>query len=722
MLPATLTPVLPSLPVALVRVAVAMATALAPPALAQAADAPAQIVIVGSGSAQRAFDTPYAVSVVDADTLRSAGPMVNLSESLSRVPGLAVNSRQNYAQDLQISSRGFGARSTFGVRGLRLYADGVPASTPDGQGQVAHFDLANAQRVEVLRGPFSALYGSSSGGVIALVSARPSRPEAAAGIDLGADGLRQWRATIESPLSGGFDLRLSASGFHTDGLRPQSAADRRLFNARLGWQGASDRVTLHASWHEQPADDPLGLTRAQFDADPGQTAPEALAFDTRKTVAQHQLGVQWRHAFSGDARWMPAEATLAVYAGARQVTQFLAIPVATQGNPRHPGGVVDFGRDYLGADLRFVWRWSLGDDRQAELVAGAAVDEQNEARRGYANFTGTGAARVLGVQGRLRRDEANRAATRDVFAQWRADIARDWALTLGARSGRLAVRSVDAYLSNGDDSGALHYTYTVPVVALQWRASPRLNLYVSRGRGHETPTLTELAYRPDGSAGFNDALRPQRSRQVELGAKWRDGGLAVDAALFRADTRDEIGIATNAGGRSTFTNVGRTRREGVELAATWQIAPAWRTQAALTWLVATYTDGFLTCAGVPCTAPTVPVAAGNRIAGTMRKSTFAELAWRVAPATEVGAELRGQGGMMVNDVNSDATRGTWVSALRATHRVPAGTGTLDLLLRVDNLTDRRYAGSIVVADANARFFEPAPGRTWLLSATWRQNW
>lgn len=703
--------------------ALALAAALiVPGAAAQDADTPQQVVIVGSGSEQRAFDTPYAVSVVDAAALRSAGPMVNLSESLARVPGLSVNSRQNYAQDLQISSRGYGARATFGVRGIRLVADGVPASTPDGQGQVAHFDLANAQRVEVLRGPFSALYGSSSGGVIALVSARPTRPEAAAGIDLGSDGLRQWRATVESPLGGGYDLRVSASGFHTDGPRPQSAADRRLFNARLGWQGETDRVTLHASWHEQPADDPLGLTRAQFDADPGQTAPEALAFDTRKTVAQHQLGVQWRHAFGAGSAWTPAEAALAAYAGARRVTQFLAIPVATQSNPRHPGGVVDFGRDYLGADLRFVWRWALADGRQAELVAGAAVDEQNEARRGYENFTGSGAARVLGVQGRLRRDEANRAATRDVFAQARADLARDWSATVGVRSGRLSVRSVDAYLANGDDSGALHDTYTVPVAALQWRASPRLNLYVSSGRGHETPTLTELAYRPDGSAGFNDALRPQRSRQVELGAKWRDGRVSADAAVFRADTRDEIGIATNAGGRSTFTNVGRTRREGVELAGRWQVTPAWRAQAALTWLDATYTDGFLTCAGIPCTTPTLPVAAGNRIAGTVRKSAFAELAWQATPRTELGAELRGQGGMMVNDVNSDATRGTWVSALRVTHRVPVGPGTVDLLARVDNLTDRRYAGSVVVGDANARFFEPAPGRTWLLSATWRQGW
>jgi iron complex outermembrane receptor protein len=528
---------------------------------------------------------------------------------------------------------------------------------------------------------------------------------------------------VAAPLDGGFDLRASASAFATDGLRPHSAAQRRLVNLRLGWQGANDRVVLQVNRHDQPADDPLGLTRAQFDADPGQTTPQATQFNTRKTVAQEQAGVHWRHRFDAAAApAAPAELAASAYVGSRAVTQWLAIAAGTQANPRHPGGVIDFDRSYLGADLRLVWRMALPGARQAELIAGAAWDEQTEARRGYENFIGSGAAQQLGVTGRLRRDEQNLARTRDVYAQARVDLAADWAATLGVRHGRLGIRTDDAYLANGDDSGALAFSYTTPVAALQWRAAPTLNLYASAGRGFESPTLTELAYRPDGAPGFNRTLAPQKGRQLELGAKWRGDAVAIDAALFRADTRGEIGIATNAGGRSTFTNVGRTRREGAELSARWQIARDWRTQVAVTWLDAIYRDGFLACAGIPCTAPTVPVAAGNRIAGTMAKSGFAELAWRVAAHTELGAELRAQGSIAVNDVNSDATRGVWVGALRALHTVPLGAGRLELLARIDNLGDRRYAGSVIVGDANGRFFEPAPGRTWLLGATWRQGW
>src|SRR5512137_553674 len=235
------------------------------PAVAQTTVPQESIVITGSGAEKRAFDTPYAVGSVDAEALRSAGPMVNLSEAMARVPGLVVNLRNNYAQDLQISSRGFGARATFGVRGIRLYADGIPASGPDGQGQVSHFDLAGAQRIEVLRGPFSALYGNSSGGVISLVSAAPTERRYFIDGDVGSNGLQQWRLGIEAPLEGGFNIRASLSGFEIDGFRPQSSAERKLANVRLGWDGERDRVVVVLNALDQPALDPLGLSRAQLD-------------------------------------------------------------------------------------------------------------------------------------------------------------------------------------------------------------------------------------------------------------------------------------------------------------------------------------------------------------------------------------------------------------------------------------------------------------------------
>jgi iron complex outermembrane receptor protein len=679
-------------------------------------DAPTEsIVIIGAAIERRAFDAPYAVGVVDAEALRSAGPMVNLSEALARVPGLTVNLRNNYAQDLQISSRGFGARASFGVRGMRLYSDGIPAAGPDGQGQVSHFDLAGADRIEILRGPFSALYGNSSGGVIALASAAPTETRIGMDLDVGAAGLAQWRFTVAAPLQGGFNVRASASWFDIKGFRPQSAAERELANVRLGWHGERDSVVVVLNALDQPAQDPLGLTRAQIDADPDQTTPQATQFDTRKTTRQTQLGAQWQHRFS-DAGAL-RRGTLMAYAGQRSVTQWQAIAPATQANVRHPGGVIDFDRSYQGVDARLLWQWG-----GVRLVAGAALDRQQEDRRGFENFIGTGAAQVLGVTGALRREEDNRARSRDLYAQAEFDLGAQWSASLGARHGRLNVTSSDRYLSNGNDSGALDFSYTTPVAALRWQPTSSVSLYASAGRGHESPTLNELAYRPDGNPGFNTALGAQTSRQFELGAKWRVGSdLALDAALFQAHTDDEIGVQTNAGGRSTFQNVGRTKRQGAELALRWRIAPAWRTQLAATVLDARYRDGFLTCAGVPCAAPTVPVPAGNRIAGTSPRSGFAELVWSQG-GLEIGAEARGQARVAVNDVNGDFAAGHGLVGLRALWRAKLGTGTLELLARVDNLADRRVTGSVIVNEGNQRFFEPAAGRNGLLSVRWQHGY
>ncbi|MBE0549816.1 MAG: TonB-dependent receptor [Rubrivivax sp.] len=706
--------------------------ALALPAAAQTPPAPAPadtIVVIGSGAEQRVFDTPYAVGVVDAAELRSAGPMVNLSEALARVPGLVVNLRNNYAQDLQISSRGFGARASFGVRGMRLYSDGIPAAGPDGQGQVSHFDLAGAERVEVLRGPFSALYGNGSGGVISLLSSAPRQRAYSVDVDAGSAGLRQLRVGIDAPLDNGFSLRASLSGFRIDGFRPHSEAQRTLGNVRLGYEGERDRVVVVLNALDQPAQDPLGLTRAQFEADPDQTTPQATQFDTRKNTRQTQAGAHWRHRYT-DAGAL-RESLLTVYQGRRAVTQWQAIPVATQVNPgnpvlseRQPGGIIDFDRDYRGVDARWVWRWALGAEHGAQLVAGAAFDDSREDRRGFENFVGSGAAPVLGVTGRLRRDEHNRVEAKSAYAQGEFQLGPRWAATLGVRSGRVGFRSDDRYIVGGnlDDSGALAYRYTNPVAAVQWRASDGLHVYLSAGRGFESPTFNELAYRSDGSAGFNTELKAQGSKQVELGAKWRAAalGLAIDAAVFDARTDDEIGVATNRGGRASFRNVDRTERRGVEVDLRWRIASAWRAQLAATWLRASYADGFFVCSAVPCLVPNVPVAAGNRIAGTVARSAYAEMVW--APgAAEFGIEARAQGRQAVNEINSDFASGYGLLALRALWRLDLGPGQLELLGRVDNLADRRVAGSVIVNEANQRFFEPAAGRSLLLSARWSQR-
>ena len=689
------------------------------------------VLVSGAVSERTLSDAPYAATVIDAQTLRGAGPMINLSEALIRVPGLTANNRQNYAQDLQLSSRGFGARAPFGVRGLRLYTDGIPATMPDGQGQVAHFDIASASRVEVLRGPFSALYGNSSGGVIALTSAPVRERFAALDLDAGSAGLRQTRISAGAPLGEGWETRASLSHMETDGQRPQSAARRTSGEGRLAWTGAQDRVLVLLNGIDQRAQDPLGLTAAQLAADPDQTASQALQFDTRKNVRQTQLGGRWSHRFADDKPLSLSESRVTAYAGRRAVSQWQAIAVAAQTPPGSGGGVVDFHRRYDGVDGRLVWR--VGDGR---LATGLNLERQRDDRQGYENFIGTGASQRLGVTGALRRDEDNDAVTREAYAQLELPLTPSLEASAGVRAGRVTLSAKDRFLANGDDSGSLRFGYANPALGLGWKPMSSLLLHAAVGRGFESPTLNELAYRADGLGGFNTALRPQKSRQLELGAKWRGEALELDATAFQIETRDEIGVLSNSGGRASYQNVGRTRRHGAELATTWRPAPRWQTQLAVSTLEARYRDGFLTCSGTPCPVATVPVAAGRRIAGTNGGSAYAELAWRqgaatIAPGTgeatagsagrwaggavallnELALEWRGVRATAVNDVNSESAAGYGVWNLRARGGARIGAIRWELIARIDNLADRRYAGSVIVNDGNGRYYEPAPGRS-----------
>lgn len=680
-------------------------------ALAQEAGAPstlAPLVVTATRVQAPAFDVPASIDRIELDPSRSAQAQVNLSENLGGVPGLLARDRQNYAQDLQISVRGFGARSAFGIRGVRLYVDEIPATLPDGQGQISNVELGSAERIEVLRGPFSALYGNASGGVIQVFTEDGRVPPALSvnGVT-GSNGLVRLGTKV-SGTEGGFGYVASASRMRTDGFREHSAAERNIANLKATLAlGHGSRLTLVANRLSLPsAQDPLGLTRAQMEADPRSVDPAALAFDTRKSVAQSQGGAVLEQRI--DAR---NALRLLVYGGQREIQQFQSIPTGPQANPLHPGGVIVLGRNYSGADLRWTLK-SADAGRGWNVVAGLAYDLLNEHRQGYQNFIGS----VLGVQGELRRDEQNRVASLDPYvqAQWR--FAPAWTLNAGLRRSHVAFDSTDHYIvaPNPDDSGSASYGATLPVLGLMFDLSPSVHLYATAGRGFETPTLNELAYRPGGETGLNFALKPATSRSVEAGVKLRGAAWGdASAALFETRTDDEIVTLSNSGGRSTYQNAGSTRRRGLELEWVRRFADALRMQASVTWLDARYQDGFSTCSGVPCLTPNLAIPAGNRLPGLARSAAFASLAWAPPQGWHAGVQLRLLSNVVVNDANTDAAAGFAVASVNAGYLLHAGRWTLNGFARVDNLFDRRYVGSIIVGDGNGRFFEPAPGRSWL---------
>jgi iron complex outermembrane receptor protein len=676
------------------------------------------VVVTATREGRDPLSTPAAVTRIDGDLLRDGKLQINLSETLARVPGLTAANRENYAQDLQISIRGFGARSTFGVRGVRLYADGIPATMPDGQGQVSHFSLGGAASVEVLRGPFSALYGNSSGGVIAITTEDGADPRRIS-LDLMAGSRDTTRGAFAVRGAGWLNYALDASTFSTDGAREHSAARRDSGNLKLTRAVGNGKITFIASTVSMPeAQDPLGLSRVEFDADATRATPVALQFNTRKTVRQTQGGMLYEQPF-GVSESGSQKVSLSLYGGNRTIEQYQSIAVGAQTPATSPGGVIDLGRDYRGVDLRWRITQALGGGKLA-FTAGLAHEVLDEARKGFRNFTGTGATQVLGVKGVLRRDEDNKLTSTDPYLQAEYDLGSLTAIA-GVRQTKVKFDSKDNYIATGNpnDSGQASFKGTLPVLGLNWRMQQNWSVYASVARGFETPTFNEIAYRPGGQTGLNFDLKPSRSNHAELGTKWRSAdGLRLDAALFNVSTKDELVVLTNTGGRSTFQNATRTTRKGVELAASADITPAISVTAAATLLDAKYQDGFRTCTATPCATANVAVPAGNRIPGIARGTGYVEAAWRFTAKSKLAAEWRSSGKVFVNDLNTDAAPSYNVINLVLTSEYKLGEGTFKPVLRVDNVGDKKYAGSVIVNDGNGRFFEPAAPRTVYVGVSW----
>lgn len=619
------------------------------------------------------------------------------------IPSLQIRNRENYAQDLQLSMRGFGARSTFGVRGIRLYVDGIPATMPDGQGQTSNIDLSSLDHVEVLTGPFSSLYGNSSGGTI-LTSTKEGQGKDS--IELSYSGGSHDKSRAGLVLQGGAkganepSYIISSSYFDTDGYREHSGAEKVLNNAKLSWNlDDGSKINWVTNYVKIHADDPQGLTHDQWNANPKQQVPFLKQFNVRKDIEQTQTGVTWSKPIN-DKNELYAMA----YLGNRQVTQYQSIPKSTQdASINHAGGVIDFERNYYGADFRWTGKELLPN---TTLSVGVALDAMDEDRKGFENFNLVNGQPSYGVKGNLRRDEDNTLWNIDPYLQASWQFLPTWRLDTGVRYSNVHYKSEDNYLSNGDDSGKTDYDKVLPSVALSWQILPELMAYVSYAKGFETPTFTEMAYRPDGQSGFNFDLTASTSDTYETGLKSQNQLGDFTLAVFQTKTKDDIVSAGNSNGRSTFRNADKTLREGVEFA--WN-KKLWRdliATASYSYLEATFD------ADIPALGNIAQISSGNAIPGIAKNQAYASLAWQPSHGLYGGVDVQYMDKVYVNDTNSDAAPSYSVTSANVGYAWVMGDWKVNSFARVDNLFDKKYVGSVIVNDGNSRYFEPADGRNW----------
>lgn len=680
-------------------------------AAAQAADEQTMVVTAAPTTVSE-LDTPAAVSVVNGDEMRQAAPRVNLSESLGAVPGLQVQNRQNYAQDLQLSIRGFGSRSTYGVRGLRIYVDGIPATMPDGQGQTSNIDIGSVDTIEVLRGPFSALYGNSSGGVINVTSQTGTQPPTVEASSYYGSfgtwhyGMKATGAVGDGSHAGDVDYTVSTNRFTTHGYRDHSGARKNLANARLGVRiNDVSKLTLLLNSVDIKANDAGGLTAGEWRDNPRQS-PRGDQYNTRKNTRQTQAGLRYERQLSAQD-----DLSVMMYAGERETTQFQSIPRAPQLKPSHAGGVIDLTRHYQGIDTRLTHRGELLVP--VTLTAGLDYENMSERRKGYENFVMVNGAPQYGEQGALRRNERNLMWNVDPYLQTQWQLTDKLSLDAGVRYSSVWFDSNDYYITpgNGDDSGDASYHKWLPAGSLKYALTDAWNVYLSAGRGFETPTINELSYRSDNQSGLNFGLKPSTNDTVEIGSKTRIGNGLFTAALFQTNTDNEIVVDSSSGGRTSYKNAGKTRRQGMELGLDQQFGESWRLKAAWTWLDATYRTNV--CDDASCN--------GNRIPGIARNMGYASFGYQPEQGWYAGSDIRYMSDIMANDENTAKAPSWTVVGLTTGYKWSYGRMDMDLFGRIDNLFDREYVGSVIVNESNGRYYEPAPGRNYGigLNLAWR---
>lgn len=714
----------------------------------------APVVVTGTRVEQNSFDLPMSIDVTDAEQIQEGQLKVNLSESSSRVPGVVINNRNNPAQDLAIQIRGFGARSAFGVRGVRLYADGIPMTMPDGQGQTGTFNLDTASRVEYLRGPFSALYGNSSGGVVQIFTQDgPADPTLSGGMTFGSYNTR--RESIGFGDSGdGFDYIINANTYRSDGYRDQSDTRRDTLHGKINFKINDDtKLSIVATALDQPDNkDPQGLDATQLKNNRKEAGTGSEKFDTRVSRSHEQIGATLEHKFTTDDT-----VRLMAYYGQRENEQYQSITVGAQRNDLQGGGVATIDREFGGADLRWMHNGKIGENA-FNVTAGMNYDRMEDDRKGYENFISNAAfgalpggvdcgdianAIVCGVKGNLRRDEINTAKNFDQYLQGSVDLSQKFTLSGGLRHSKVRFNNDDKYIANSaiypgvnpDDSGSVTFSETTPVIGAIFKLTDTINLYANAGESFETPTFVEMAYKATGS-GLNLDLKPAKSRQYEAGVKAMLGNSTLlNAALFKIDTDDEIVVQQQAAGRTVYQNVKSSERKGFELSLDSKFDNGLGAYLAYTYLDAEFSSDFRACRPFSggqticnINLPAVPggppagnsggelIKSGSDIPGTYKQSVYGEVSWKYEPigfSTALEARANSKTYVAFKSAYGKAD-GYTVAAWRGGFTQVLNNWKFNEFVRIENLFDKDYVGSVRVADLNGRYYEPAPGRTWLL--------
>ena len=631
--------------------------------------------------ARELYATPAAVSTIDQDAIAQGQQRVRLDESLNRVPGVFLQNRDNFAQGQRISIRGFGARAPFGVRGITVMVDGIPNTVPDGQAQLDAIDLDSAERIEVIRGPSSVLYGNAAGGVIDITTADGrDNPGTRLRMGAGSDGYQKV-ALQNGGVQGDWSHHISLTGLNVDGYREQSSTEKYLLNAKLRRELGSDRaLTAIINLLDNPrSEDPGALNAREVAEGRDQAAPNSLALDAGQTVDQQLIGLQYEDLSAGE--------------GELYLKGFIAQRDFEQQLPFVGSSRLGYQRDYMGASAEYHHEVTLGNLPLNYIVGVDAARQKDDRFRNDVN--------PQGAVGEPLADETQTATSTGVFVQGDLALSELLTLSLGTRFDRVDLDVDDDFAADGDQSGQRTFNEWSGSAGLSYRYRPQHQAYINTGTAFETPTFSEFA-NPAGG-GFNPSVEPQKAWNREVGLRGYIEPLALDydVALFSVRVRDEL-VPYDEGGRTFYQNAGDTNRDGVELALGWQLADQWRLDSALT--LARYEfDEFAT--------PSERFD-GNRIPGLPEQTWVNQLTWENLDERFATLETEYVGDLVADNANETSVDSYWLVNLRVGDGWQLSQQTrLSAYVGLRNLLDEEHYSNVRLNGTFGRFYEPAPGRS-----------
>jgi iron complex outermembrane receptor protein len=654
-------------------------------------------VVTATRYETNSFDLPLSIDAVTGSEIRDARTGANLSEIAPRIPGVVINYRSTAAQELSISTRGFGARSQFGVKGIRIYADGIPLNSADGQGQAGSINIDTLGQIEFMRGPFSALYGNSSGGVVQAFTRDGAKdPTITVGASSGTWNTNKQSITYEGQ-AGPVNYILNTYQYVSDGYREHSQHRRDNFNGKISYQFSPDtKFTFIGNYMDQPyTNDPNALTPDQYKANSRSAGTGAISSNSRLYRVNSYGGVIIDHNLSekDSLRFM-------AYSGERSNLQYLTT-----------GAAAEIKRETEGFDFRWT-RKDLFLNKPLNLTAGLAYDSMEDIRSRY-TYSGTGVYSPLGTSSSNRREKQT-AFNVDQYLQLSYEPTDRFLVIAGLRNSRVSIKNNDLFLTDGIDStGQVTYSNTSPVGGVTFKVTPTLNVYANYGRGFETPTFAETTYsNAQTGAGPNLSMVPSKSKNYEIGLKaFVTSNTRVNLALFKVDTKNEIIVVDNKLSQNQYASTANTERKGIEFSLDSRLPYNFNFYQTYTYLDSEFKNSFTNTIGGF-------VAAGNRLSGVYKNTAYTELSWKY-PAFNFSSAIENIYYSDVNGYDSNAgdrkAEAFSIVNLRASLKQSYNNWSFSEFVRADNIFDEKYVGNVRVN--NTATFEPGAPRNYTVGIT-----